>query len=368
MEQWEKDQFFKGRIGVKEVKNTKPKESRRIGLRLRAALATELMQELAEANVQELAEISQACAFPNMRLLTGDMQEDFRELLCARLTELDTHAVQPYVVAFAAALRTFPGPQACRAWGRKLLPAIVRSLKASDAAWLEGQGAVHPRLRGVDWPPSASSDAGINKLHSLQLQACRSAQLFHSVATARQVEMDCELLDALAAPLKAAVQEYLALPEAETSETPLALLLPLEYIADLLDAQASCGVRDDSLGLLLARLLLRQFGRSSEAPASASSRRMMPADCAAVAHGLSTVAASGEEERTQIEEALQLLWQVVEPQLKTTQPHLVMMLLNAIVRGGSQELLTAPGLLQAVDELLVQKVDFNPELLGRLGI
>eukprot|EP00929_Paragymnodinium_shiwhaense_P025099 TRINITY_DN15259_c0_g1_i1.p1 TRINITY_DN15259_c0_g1~~TRINITY_DN15259_c0_g1_i1.p1 ORF type:complete len:627 (+),score=151.17 TRINITY_DN15259_c0_g1_i1:121-2001(+) len=371
MEQWERDQYWKGRIGVKDVKKLKVKESRRVGPRLRAALATELLQEIPAADAAALAEMSQVCAFPNMRLLTGDLQEDFREQLSARVTGLDTEKeALPHLVALSAALKHFAGPEACRAWGRKLLPAVMKLEKSSDAAVLEAQGAVHPYLRGVRWPPPEVTDAGPNELYKLQLRAHRSAQLLYFVATARQVDIDCDLFDALAAPLRAAITEYLALSKEAAAPQ---LLLPMESLADAFDAQASSRIRDGEFSLLLGQLLLRQFQGVVSAAAedsgeeSATLPDLSPADCAAVAHGLSLARASSQEPEV-IEKGMHLLWQVMEPRLKRTQPHLVLMLLNAFVRGGSERLLETPGLLQAVDELLVQKVDFDPEMLGRVGL
>lgn len=382
MEEWEREQFEKGRLRVKRMRYVDAKVTRmRPGNKLGAAMALQLLQVLPAAAPRTLAEMAQICAFlPKVRPLRGDLLEDFQEALSRRVVALDTHQVRPHILAFASGMRSFPGPEACRAWRRKLVPAVLQFLSTTRSQLglqvFDLQGCFHSHLRGVPHSMASepSSPSG-GDTEVLRQRTERAAELFLAVATASQVDLDTKLFDELVAPVKVALRRHLrasrdcddddALTTSASDSTSEGQLLPLETLADLVDACVSCGV--DDLGAELPSLVLElfelQFGRDiREGRFSAS--KYSPADLAALAHGASILCTADHG----VEETLSLLWTAMEPKLRSSQPHLVLMLLNALVRSGSEELLTSPSLAAAVDEHLVQRLDLDPSRLGRLGL
>lgn len=395
LEDWEKRQFEKGRIWIKRIRCSEAQVSRmRPGNKLSATLALQLLQVLPTAPPATLAELAQICAFfPRVRPLHGDLFEDFREMLARRVTALDPQQVRPYALAFASGMRDFGGSEACRAWRKMLVPEVLQVLRTSQELGLEvfeRQLGFHSHLRGVPHiaaevvlPPQeaeagASSrnatdakdvdtpqaEAGTSSHGALEANRCRAeraAALFVAVATARQVDLDCQLFDRLAAPLKASLRQHLRSPAAAEAPTQL---LPLETLADVLDACASCGVDDNEAKLprLLLQLFERQFGEDIREHRFKLSSYAMT-DLSTMAHAASVLCA-----KTGAEGPLELLWIAAESKLRTSEPHLVLMLLDALVRGGSEELLTLPAVVAAVDEYLVQRLDLDPSRLGRLGL
>ena len=176
MEEFEKERFLSGRWKVLRMRDVRAKVTRMPpGKRLRATLASQLLQVLPTADAESLAEISQIAAFPNARLLTGDLDLDFREALAKRIGALQSHDIWPRLVAFASALNGGDGPEAYRAWRRRLIPdalALMR-LQKRDAI-LKGQRFIHSRLGGVATDPNHQ-------------QAETSARLLIAFAGARQV-------------------------------------------------------------------------------------------------------------------------------------------------------------------------------------
>lgn len=339
MEEWEKRQFELGRLRIKRMRNVEAKVTRmQPGKRLRALLSAQLMAALPAAELPDLAVLAQICAFRHVRYLHGDVRDDFEEALARRVCALSADEVKPYILAFASSMKDFGGPVAYRAWRTVLLP-VVKRLGAAELPeeLLLQQVGFHPRLRGckdVAVPPANPAAAVI-----------RAAELYIAVLTARQVEADASRYDSVARPLKALLGKRLA--EAAGS-------ISLETLGDLFSALTSSGVKDAKL----ARMLLGVFARFQDAEALSSCRI---ADLATFAHG---AAVALPEEAA---DAMDLIWQAAEPQLRESEPHLVLMLLDALVRAGTEELITSKPVLQIVDEVLVQRFDFQPEVLGRLG-
>lgn len=368
MEAWERERFEKGRIRVKRIRNVEAKITRmRPGKKLRSALAVHLMQMLPGAKPQALAEIAQVCAFPEARFLSGDLQYDFQEVLSRRVNEIDTHKLLPYTLALASAMRSFSGPDAYRAWRRKLLPAIMKLAQSPNIVQrLDEQRAFHARLRGVPHKVGLLADGLEAKQVVLAARADRAAQLLLAVASAKQVDMDTELFDALASPVKVVAEQWLAshsqdgdAPNMADSEDSKGCLFPLTTLADLLSACVACGVHGCSLPQLLADVFVAQYAHDIHDKHFAHSTYSM-SDVSNIAHAVALLCDDAEK-------MLTLLWKAAEPKLKTSEPHLVLMLLNAVVRAGSEKLLTSQPLLNAVDEHLVQRLDYDMSVLGNLG-
>eukprot|EP00928_Gymnodinium_smaydae_P037059 TRINITY_DN25794_c0_g3_i1.p1 TRINITY_DN25794_c0_g3~~TRINITY_DN25794_c0_g3_i1.p1 ORF type:complete len:672 (-),score=147.26 TRINITY_DN25794_c0_g3_i1:23-1948(-) len=363
MEMTEREQFEKGRIKIKRIRNVKAQENRMApGKRLRGTLAFQLTQELQGASVGALAQLSQVFAFPKVRLLPGDLQDDFRESFCREVNKMDTRNLTLFIVALASAMRGFAGPEALRAWRRKLIPALLIVCRAPvERRYFERQLALHPRLQGV--PVEKVPTLNVKKhppAPDVRVRADRAARLYFAVASARQVELDFELADVVAQPLKAAVNEWLASPEAASGgDEPL---LHFELVADVLGAAAASGVRDRGLASTLARLILAQHGGGVSEDEVAALSAKAPADLATAAHGLAMLAPSGS-----VQAPIQLLWKAALPGLRRAEPHYALMLLDAVVRAGSDELLVSPELLQAADEFAAQRLDMDLAALGRLG-
>eukprot|EP00931_Biecheleriopsis_adriatica_P119318 TRINITY_DN94555_c0_g1_i1.p1 TRINITY_DN94555_c0_g1~~TRINITY_DN94555_c0_g1_i1.p1 ORF type:complete len:611 (-),score=128.25 TRINITY_DN94555_c0_g1_i1:72-1880(-) len=352
MEEWEREQFAKGRLRIKRMRNVQARVNRMApGKRLRATLAAQLIQLLPQADAAVLAEVSQTCAFPELRLLHGDLQDHFQEALARRVAGLDRNDVIPYALAFASALRNFDGPEAYRAWRKKMLPAILKLLKHPKRdEILDGQLFVHSRLGGVSKARFSHSQES--------LRAERAARLLIAVVTARQVSVDIELYDSLCSPLQAILEGWLKEAKGR-QEATAPHILALETIADVLSACSACGVQGGRLPEQLAGVLLLQHGKQGRKGYEALST-CSPADLCSVAHGLSLLCDDAQE-------PLACLWSAAEPRLQAMRPSLALMMLNAVVRGGSEELITSPGVLAAVDELLVQKLDFDSSALGRIA-
>lgn len=499
MESTEQKRYLEGRIRVARMRDVKARETRmKPGNKLRGILATQLYQILPRASPESLAEISQVCAFNRARLLRGDLQNDFQELLAKRVNKLDTHVVVPRILALTSAMRSFDGSQAMRTWRRKLVPALVQLSKSpSTLEMLDKQRAFHPMLGGTEMLAgpdhseivlnesaadmarkakeaekqanastalAAEASAAISKAEEalaaeLSAQAAaeeaeaadkeakpksekekkkaarkaaharkaaedevefarraaeaaqadaeaagavavdaseaavlakeaaaaatlkaaedstsraaseapslrskrraeRAAQLLVSVCTSRHLTLDTNLFDGLAEPLQIVANEWL-------NDATDGILLPFETIADVLDACVSAGVGGGALPGTMAKLLVAQFGDDAgadmaEVPSKLSA--YTPLDLANAANGIAMLCS-----REEAEAPLELLWRAAAPKLKTTQPHLVLMLLNAVVRGGKDELLATQAVRDAVDEHLVQQLDYNPATLGRLG-
>lgn len=307
------------------------------GKRLRATLASQLLQVLPTADANALAEISQITAFPNARLLTGDLDQDFRESLAKRIGALPRTATWPRLVAFAAALSGGDGPEAYRAWRRRLIPDALALMQLDKRdAILAGQRFIHPRLGGVSRRPERQS-------------AETAARLLIAFAGARQVTMDVELLDALCAPLQDALEHWLS---GEREDDAGMLPLAPETIADALSAVVSCGVRPQRLHHLFVDCILREEVSAWE--------RCDVADLCTIA---STVSLLCDDSKA----VLDIMWAAALPKLRGAPPALALAMLNAIVRGGSDDLLHAESVRTAVDELLVQRVDFELSSLGHIG-
>lgn len=365
MEAWERERFEKGRLRVKRVRRVESKVTRmRPGNKLAATLAAQFMQVVPGVGHHALAEIVQVTAFPQVRPLHGDLLEDFQEALSKRVFHLNTHQVMSYILAFTAGMRDFGGPEAYRAWRRKLLPAVIRVAKAAadTLSILDGQRAFHSQLRGV----SHRVDKAV-ELESLQSRAERAAQLFMAVVMARQVDVDTQLFDILTGPLKASVKQWLASRnEANSSNVAGSadLLFPLETLADILGGCVACGVMDGGvLPQLLVGLFVQQFARDITERRLALSEYSL-ADLSVTAHGVALLCGRGRA----AEETLGLIWMAAESRLRKGEPHFVLMLLDAMVSGGSEAVLISPPLLAAVDEYLVQRLDLDPAVLGRLCV
>ena len=363
MEMWEREQYEKGRIRVKRMRDVRARETRmQPGNRLRAILGVQLLQMLPTATPRSLAQISQACAFSEgkPRLLHGDLQTDFEEQLARRVAQLDNLEVTPYLLALTSAMRTFAGPESFRAWRRRLLPTTVwvcHPKKALSTSLLAEQELFHPRLRGLEHPRAGAASAA----------ADRAAHLFISVASARQVSLDVELFDLLVGPLRTLARRWLAAGSAQVSEAGAGNgaaearepFLPLETLADVCSALESCGVHDDELPRLLADIFIAQYGNDIKGGRFACSSYSI-LDLCSVSHAASLLGGD-------VEELLSLIWAAAQPKIGECAPYAVLMLLNALVRGGSEELLTSAPILSAVDELLVQRLDYDSATLGKLG-
>lgn len=379
MEMWEREQFEKGRIRVKRIRHVEAQVTRmQPGKKLAATLATYAMQLLPNASNWMLAELSQVTAFSSGRPLHGDLLDDFQETLSGRVAQLDTHKVMPYILAFTAGMRNYAGSEACRAWHRILLPAVVRVARAAgdDLSILDGQRSFHSHLRGVQHLVGRPDpEDGILSIQ--RRRAERAAQLFIAVVTARQVNVDTQLFDMLAAPLKSAVQQWLTAEQhiaedgasASGTALPCPILLPLETVADVFAACIACGVNDDgTLPGLLAELAMKQFGNDIKGTSHTQSKYDI-SDLSVIANGVALLCtgmtADSKSDATML---LDLVWMLAEPQLRQSEPHLVLMLLDALVRSGSEALLTSAEFLAAVDEHFVQRLDLDPSVLGRLGL
>eukprot|EP00933_Yihiella_yeosuensis_P034578 TRINITY_DN28056_c0_g1_i1.p1 TRINITY_DN28056_c0_g1~~TRINITY_DN28056_c0_g1_i1.p1 ORF type:complete len:603 (+),score=96.49 TRINITY_DN28056_c0_g1_i1:58-1866(+) len=349
MEEWERTQFAQGRIRVKRMRDVRARVNRMLpGKRLRATLAAQLHQSLPSANLHELAELSQVCAFSNYRILHGDLQDDFKEGLASRLGSLDTHRLLPYVLAFTSAMNRFEGSEGLRTWRRKLIPAVLKLVKSKSCTeLLSKQRLVHGRLGGV------AQTAGPLTAEQTPELAERAARLFVAVTSARLVEVDLDLYDSLSSPLRKLIEGRLQQKGTLQSEH----LLSLETLADVMSACASCGVRSGDLPRLLAELFSAQFDSDSGRLALSEARLI---DLCTIAHGLSVSADKSEKQ-------LAMLWEIAEPKLRSSSPHLALMLINSIVRGGSEKLLTSDSVLKAVDEMLVQKMDYDSAALGNIA-
>merc|ERR1711897_27840 len=98
----------------------------------------------------------------------------------------------------------------------------------------------------------------------------------------------------------------------------------------------------------LGKLFVAQFGQDILDGSNTLSDYSIR-DLSAIAHGLALRSPELQTEARRCEElVLELIWAAAEPKLRRAQPHLVLMLLNAMVRGGSEKLLTSPRLLEAV--------------------
>lgn len=355
MEMWERERWEKGRIRIKRIRNVQAKVTRmHPGNKLRAALATQLLQVLPGAHVQALAELSQVFAFPHIRVLHGDLQRDFSEALSRRVTALETHSIIPVTLALASGMRLFDGPQALRAWRRKLLPAVVRIAKASNAqSLLDLQRSFHPRLRGVRHAMGPMEDAtDVDKVERLRRRADRAAQLYVSVLSARQVAVDIDLHDGLAGLVEDTINMW-------RSSGTGGVILEFPTLTDVFGACASCGMAGGLFPQALTELFVEQFGDDIRT-GSLELAKYSIADLCTVVNAISLLCPEAEE-------AVSLIWMAAAPKIRQAQPHLALMLLNGVVRGGSEELLTSRPVLDAVDELLVQNLDFDTSVLGRLG-
>jgi len=373
MELWEREQFEKGRIRVKRIRHVEAQVTRmQPGKKLAATLATFVLQLLPNASNWMLAELSQVTAFSSGRPLHGDLLDDFQEMLSGRVAQLNTHGVMPYILAFTAGMRNYAGPEGCRAWHRILLPAIVRVARAAgnELSILDGQRSFHSHLRGVQhFVGMPNLEDGI--LSAQRRRAERAAQLFIAVVTARQVNVDTQLFDMLAAPLKSAVQQWLKADQqiAVDDAFPRPILLPLETLADTFGACVACGVNDNgALPAVLAELVIKQFGDDISGKSHTLSKYSI-SDLSVIAHGVAFLCPGiSADIETNVTEVLDLVWMAAEPQLRQSEPQLVLMLLDALVRSGSEALLTSAEFVAAVDEHFVQKLDLDAAVLGRIGL
>lgn len=361
MEEKEKERFYKGRIRVLDTRHVQARVSRmRPGKKLRAALAVQLMQAIPIAMPAVLAQIAQVTALSKERLLHGDLQRDFQEALARRLCSFENSDVVPCVIAFACGIASYGGPAAFQAWRTKVVPSIVRALRPEFVAQnLDAQHVLHPRLRGVPHRAAALDASALPQEDVLRARLDRAVALFVAVTTAKQVNVDCELFDALANPVKRFLEQFMEL-QAVLGHADPTIRLPLELLADIASALVTSGVRDMQLAGLLARAFSENFGEDI-ASGSLARSRYCASDLATLAHAIAYAGGEGAGD------AVGAIWTVAEPKLRSTAPHLALMLLDAVVRGGSEELLTSPPLLTAVDELLVQRLDFDPAMLGDLG-
>jgi len=371
MEAWEREQYLKGHIRVKRMRHVDAKVTRmRPGNRLRGILGMSLIQSLPYTTMGSLASIAQLCAFSHHRLLRGDLLDDFHAMISAKLLDFDASKLMLYAVAFSH-LFQISSHQALLVCRRRLLPAVWHVVNHRTPYLLDQQRGFHPWLRGV-YHTMGEPSSEASRLDILRLRTERAAQLFISVATAKIIALDAEMYDALVAPLKYASQQWLALCTSTRSKAKRGHvngaeihadvkppLFSLETIADVLDAYTSCGVSDNTLPAILASLFVKQFGHDiSTARFDLSSYSM--SDLCAVAHAVGVLCDTGEE-------CLDLLWLAAQPKIKKTQPHLILMMLNAIIHSGSEALLTSQAFIDTVDEHLSQRIDYDPDTLGRLG-
>ncbi|CAK9065209.1 Hypothetical protein SCF082_LOCUS33418 [Durusdinium trenchii] len=348
MEALERERFFKGRWKVLRMPYVEAQVTRMPpGKRLRASLASQLFQVLPNAAPATLAEIAQVCFFDE-RLLTGDLNFDFQEALAKRICSLNRHELLPYILAFCAAMRHCEGPNAYRAWRKKLLPDLLWLLRATKRSEvLENQQFIRPLMR---WDPQPGFQ------HYLA-ETC--ARLLISVAGARQVQMDVELLDALAAPLEDLLEKWLK-SEEEVPADGAARRSPLspETMSDVLSVCVTCKVRPKSLPQLMAQLVEQDLGAQ---PSPERSERWTLPELCVTAHGLALLC-----ENAQV--PLQRLWQVAQThELRQASAALQLQLMDALLRGASDELLKEETLRNAIDEFLVQRMDFELSALGHIG-
>lgn len=356
MEEWERERYFKGRIRVLRMPNVEAKVLRTSpGKRLKAILASQLFQVLPSADAATLAEISQLCFFPQ-RLLTGDLQLDFQETLAKRIASLERHALLPYVLCFAAALRSCEGPEAYRTLRKRLLPDLLWLMRARKRAEiLQNQRFVLPllQLRGRE---------------GVQYElAEHCARLLISICGARQVQMDMEMLDALSSPLEEVLADSLLSGDADEDARGESIL-STETLADLLSVLVTCKVQPrQELMELLHQLVLKggtelwTIGgdvseKSDEGPSN------FGALCV-TAHALSLLHSSPQA-------SLKVLWTAAWPRLQkeSTDVASCVMLLDALLRGAEEELLMTTELRSAMDEFVVQQVDMDLSALGHIGV
>lgn len=379
MEEKEKQHFFKARLRVMtprifpiKVKKMQP------GVRLRGLLSLQLLEAIPQAPLPVLAQIAQVTAFPG-RVLQGDMEVDFQEALSRRLLSFDAREIQPFAVALASGMALYGGSVAFQAWRRKLLPAIAMLLKPEGLAQrLDAQTSLHSRLRGLPHhpcavrleeqhlegsAPAASQAVELDEQELLRVRLERSVALLAALAAAKQVMVDVQLFDAAMTPLKTFLAQWVGMQEARGLADPT-LCLPLELLADAAAAAGAAGIRDAALPALLTRALRASFGEDVASGYHVLSG-YQPAETAVLAQFLAYGSGVGASADTAA--GLALLWAAALPKLRDAKPHLALMLLDAVVRGGPEELLAAKSLHQAVDELLVQRLDFDASLLGKLG-
>eukprot|EP00913_Durusdinium_trenchii_P012109 g11372.t1 len=286
MEALERERFFKGRWKVLRMPYVEAQVTRMPpGKRLRASLASQLFQVLPNAAPATLAEILEVCFFDE-RLLTGDLNFDFQEALAKRICSLNRHELLPYILAFCAAMRHCEGPNAYRAWRKKLLPDLLWLLRATKRSEvLENQQFIRPLMR---WDPQPGFQ------HYLA-ETC--ARLLISVAGARQVQMDVELLDALAAPLEDLLEKWLK-SEEEVPADGAARRSPLspETMSDVLSVCVTCKVRPKSLPQLMAQLVEQDLGAQ---PSPERSERWTLPELCVTAHGLALLCENAQVPSTQ---------------------------------------------------------------------
>mmetsp|Transcript_31703 Transcript_31703/g.67324 ORF Transcript_31703/g.67324 Transcript_31703/m.67324 type:complete len:624 (-) Transcript_31703:23-1894(-) len=350
MEAKEKEHFFKARVKVMNPKQLKvPVKRMQPGKRLRPLLAAQLMEAIPIATPEALAMIAQVTTTSKMRLLHGDLELDFQEAISKRLCSFDTSQVGPYAIAFTTAMVNYPGPAAFQAWKRKVLPAVARMTRATPDnfdKYLEKQKCVHANLRGL---PHRKVDMLENEEDFVGIKIERSIALFCGLAAAKQVSMDLELFDGLTKHIK----RYFA-ERGTASER-----LPLEFLTDFATATATAGIKDKAVLESITKVFHDQYEEDIQSGNMALSSYHI-ADVAPFAQAL----AYGTPRAS---DTLGLLWKVAEPKLRDSEPHLALMMIDAVVKGGSDELLTEGSVMALVDELLVQKLDFDSSLLGTLG-
>jgi len=403
MEAWEREQFFKGRLKVKRVRHVDATINKmRPGKKLRSSLAMQLAQMVPRASIEELAKIAQVCAVSSIRLLPGDLQRDFEDAISTRVLTAERDELRPFLLAFASALRKSKGSKAYAAWRKKLLPLVFHVLEHKHMERnLLLQRGFHSYIGGILYSDPNRPDAQIRQsapsnstndedededrsaalddraeqsplgedkasiLADLAVVAERAAQVFVAVATGRFVVMDTDLSDTLSKPLVAAIARWKVLgnDKAGSAEWPNGqALLPIESIADVVDASISSGVENSSLIRCLGDLILVQISLGMTSLADTSVR-----DLAAIAHGIALLPHDeAVESDVNPQEVLQVLWHASKDKLKSAEPPLVLMLLNAFVRGGSEELITSKPFLDLVDEHLTKRLDFDPRLLGHV--
>jgi len=282
-------------------------------------------------------------------------------------------------IAFCSAMRSYSGSEASRTWRRKLIPAVKHLMLRSPSEvlhLLEKQTAFHPRLRGVPHHATILDSTASRKV-SLRVCAQRAAELFISVTTARQVDIDVDLYDSLAAPLTYVVQNWMSQiagvssqstegnGESSTCDTDVESvdrssrtlagegpLFPLETLVDILDACVQSGVDGGQVSLVITQLVADELPHSGES--------MAILDLARVAHAISYLGVDAEE-------LIDSIWDLAQPKLVKAEPYVALMLLDAVVRGSSDMVLHSEELNKVVDQHLVQKLDIDAGMLGRMG-
>merc|ERR1739842_244819 len=116
-------------------------------------------------------------------------------------------------------------------------------------------------------------------------------------------------------------------------------------MGDAMDALASGGIADSELAGLLGSTFAHTFSEDIRSGSSAESPYHIR-DLARIAHTSAALCSDASG-------SLLLLWKAAQPKLKDSEPHFVLMLLNAIVRAGPDDLLTSQLFMDTVDELLV---------------